>query len=212
MSEDGYLKCNCKECGNHIAFPVASLGNTVACPHCGQWTELIVASPDLPASAPRARGKLTLGLVLGSAGLILTLGVVVLFLMRDRLKSATLPSKQPEMASVLATNPPLVTNSAKPPVSEKHQKSPGDLKFGQVELEKAKVGSLVFAVGTVTNASEFQRFGVQVELDLFGKDGKKLGTAKDYKDVIEPNREWQFHALIPDQRTASARVAAVRED
>jgi len=97
-------------------------------------------------------------------------------------------------------------------IAEKPQKSPDDLKVGPVQLEKAKVGSLVYAIGTVTNASEFQRFGVQIELDLFAKNGKKLGVTKDYKDVIEPNREWQFHALIPDPRTSSAKVSSLKED
>jgi hypothetical protein len=47
---------------------------------------------------------------------------------------------------------------------------------------------------------------------LYGQNGKKLGVARDYKDIIEPNREWQFHALIPDSRTASAKVVSVKED
>src|ERR1700744_2612943 len=37
-----YLKCTCKECGNHIEFPASSLRDTIPCPHCGEWTELVL--------------------------------------------------------------------------------------------------------------------------------------------------------------------------
>ncbi len=95
---------------------------------------------------------------------------------------------------------------------EKKQKSLDDLKVSAVQLEKAKVGNLVYAIGTVTNASEFQRFGVKIEVILYNGNGKKLGVTTDYKDIIEPNREWQFRAMVLDAKTISAKVSAITEE
>jgi hypothetical protein len=210
MSNDDYLKCSCKECGNHIEFPKESAGTVAACPHCGQWTEL---TPDTPldeavvSNRKGVRSALLLGCV------VLAAAATAFFVLRNRANIASQPPAQPTKVAAMPANPP-PTNPApvKPVVAGKPQKSLDDLKVSPVQLEKAKVGSLVYAVGTVTNVSEYQRFGVQIELNLFGKNGKKLGVAKDYKDILEPGHEWQFHALIPDPRTVSAKVSSLKED
>jgi hypothetical protein len=227
MSDDSYLKCSCKECGNHIEFPEKSAGTVEACPHCGQWTELI---PDEPSPTPALDGgevietpatltgeesitaaassRKFLGLAVLLGCVVLALAIGGFFFLRIRAK-AVAPVPVPIVKAIATpTNPP----EAKPVVAEKPKKSLADLKVGTVQLEKAKVGSLVYAVGVVTNDSEFQRFGVQIELELFSQNGKRIGVAKDYKDIIEPNREWQFHALIPDARTTSAKVSSIKED
>ena len=72
--------------------------------------------------------------------------------------------------------------------------------------------SLVHAVGTVTNPSAKRRFGVRIEVDLFDAAEKKIGTAKDYQPVIEPNGEWNFRALVLPSKAASAKLAWVKED
>ena len=69
----------------------------------------------------------------------------------------------------------------------------------------------MYAVGTLTNAANRQRFGVKVELDLLDDGGQKVGGAKDYQPVIEPHGEWQFKALVVDSKAKSAKVAAVSE-
>ncbi|HTA31233.1 MAG TPA: FxLYD domain-containing protein [Candidatus Cybelea sp.] len=202
------MKCSCKECGNHIEFPVTSAGTVVTCPHCGQWTEL---KPDeLPQATPANRNGLLPAILLGCIGVAMAIGAF--WFVRNRIHVVPQTPITPIKVAAAPTNPP-PTNPApiKPAPGEKRQKSLEDLKIGPVQLEKAKVGSLVYAVGVVTNASEFQRFGVQIKLDLFGKNGKNLGTATDYKDIIEPNHEWQFHALILDPRTTSAKVSSLTE-
>ena len=45
MSETTYAKCACAQCGGHIEFPVEAAGQSVACPHCGNFTALAVAAP-----------------------------------------------------------------------------------------------------------------------------------------------------------------------
>jgi hypothetical protein len=70
----------------------------------------------------------------------------------------------------------------------------------------------VYAVGTISNATNRQRFGVKVELDLFDEAGRKVGSAKDYQAVLEPRGRWQFKALVVDSKARTAKVAAISED
>jgi hypothetical protein len=86
-----------------------------------------------------------------------------------------------------------------------------DLKASTITLQKGQ-GSLVYAVGTLRNDSDHQRFGVRIELDLLDSSGKRIGQAKDYVQVIEPHRDWRFRALVNAPRTASVRVAKIKED
>jgi hypothetical protein len=81
-----------------------------------------------------------------------------------------------------------------------------------VSIEKAPDSSLRYAVGTLHNRSERQRFGVQIELELLDAAGGKAGAAKDYRAVLEPGADWSFRALVLEPKAATARVAAVRED
>jgi len=48
MSAPGMYKCSCQSCGEHLEYPTDYEGTTVACPHCGQGTEL--HQPKLPAT------------------------------------------------------------------------------------------------------------------------------------------------------------------
>src|SRR2546423_15082904 len=83
---------------------------------------------------------------------------------------------------------------------------------GPVDLEKVKGSSLVYATGTLTSLTNRQRYGVKIELDLLDGSGKKVGQAKDYQQVMEPNGQWHFKALVVDSKAASAKVASVKED
>jgi hypothetical protein len=117
-----------------------------------------------------------------------------------RIETAPIPAAS-NAPSTLLTPP-----AALPP------KSTQDLKVGPVRLEKAKGSSLVYAVGTLRNESPHQRFGVKLELELTGPDGRKVGLAKDYRSVLEPKQEWNFRALVLDAKAVSAKVASIRED
>ena len=67
-------------------------------------------------------------------------------------------------------------------------------------------------MGTVTNPTEKQRFGVKIELELFDSADKKVGTAKDYQAVMEPKGEWRFKALVVESKAASAKLGSIKED
>jgi hypothetical protein len=102
-----------------------------------------------------------------------------------------------------------------PPVVPKGPKLLGDLKVTQVALDQpkgAKGSRLVYVTGVLKNDSDHQRFGVRVELDLLDATTNKVGTATDYRQMLEPRATWQFRALVTDRRTVGARLAGVRED
>ena len=102
-----------------------------------------------------------------------------------------------------------------PPVVPKGPKLIGDLKITQVALDQpkgAKGSRLVYVTGVLKNDSDHQRFGVRVELDLLDATTNKVGTATDYRQMLEPRATWQFRALVTDRRTVGARFAGVKED
>jgi hypothetical protein len=86
------------------------------------------------------------------------------------------------------------------------------LKAGKVSLEKSGDGRLIYAIGTVRNTSNRQRFGVKVELDVLDPQGDKLGTATDYTQVMEPGKEWKFRALVTDRTAAAAKLIDIQEE
>jgi hypothetical protein len=82
----------------------------------------------------------------------------------------------------------------------------------QYQLEKLPDRSLVYVVGTVTNGSDNQIFGLRVNFDVADKDGNNLGTATDYLDVLEPWKDWNFRALVLDTNAASAKLVKIEKD
>jgi hypothetical protein len=126
------------------------------------------------------------------------------------------PSPQPQNVSRKkkepATNTTPATSETVSTPAPKAAKSAQDLKTGTVSLEKSKGGSsLVYGVGEIRNESDYQRFGVKVELNVFDAAGKNAGKATDYIQVIEPHGSWRFHALILDPKATSAKIANVSE-
>lgn len=94
----------------------------------------------------------------------------------------------------------------------KASKSIDDLKVSAITLEKGKGSSLVYAVGKLKNNSDHQRFGVNVELEMVDGRGNRVGTAKDYRSVLEPRQEWHFRGLVLDPKAVSAKLANIREE
>lgn len=208
MKDNYYLKCSCKNCGNHIEFPATGEGQTVNCPHCSRPTRLVLdeTNPKTPVRKsfnPATLAVITCLLVAGMAA-----GV---YFWKHKGKPG-IPAPSVKLAIAPATPaPPPATNTVTSPAT-KPKKSVDDLKVSEVKLEKTKDSSLVYAVGTVKNDSDYQRFGVRIELELFNQNGKKLGTSQDYISILEPRRDWQFRALIPDSKAVTAKVATLKEE
>lgn len=140
------------------------------------------------------------------------------------LASQTSPASAPEAPSSMqagGTAAPTPSVPATPAVSlaptppPKVPKVLGDLKVTQVALDQpkgAKGSRLVYVTGVLKNDSDHQRFGVRLELDLFDTAGTKVGTATDYRQMLDPRATWQFRAIVTDRRAMAAKCVGVKED
>ncbi|EEF62722.1 FxLYD domain-containing protein [Pedosphaera parvula] len=226
MSDAKYLKGSCQHCDNHIEFPAEAAGSVVDCPHCGNHVRLVapatpITKSDTPVSpdlAPRKSSRLiALSGILGA--LIFLVVLVIGWFMWKHRQTTTTPvapavvATGSNEASSTATVPGPETNAiSNPTVINKKAKSISDLTVGEIKLEKTKGSSLVYATGTLKNDSDYQRFGVRLELDILNANGKNLGTAQDYITVIEPRHDWQFRALVVDSKATSAKVHSIKEE
>src|SRR4051794_40601314 len=128
---------------------------------------------------------------------------------RSRAAAVAKGSKEqpsPEAEDADANRAPAATTAQAP------GKSIDDLKVSPIVLRRTSGSTLVYAIGSVRNNSDQQRFGVSLELDLLDAADKKIGTAKDYAKVIEPRKDWRFRALVVAPKTATVKLAKIHED
>jgi len=205
MNKTKYLKGPCSHCRSNIEFPAELVGTTIDCPHCGKPTELLLARPPEEPSIPRKAIVWTsIAIVILAAGLVTSLSALK--------RAQRWAARQKEQAAATNMPAPAPTEETNIALSQTSSAATNNFQISPIALEKANGTSLVHATGTVTNPSDRQRFGVRVELDLLDGDGNKLGTAKDYAQVIEPSAEWHFRALVVASKAASARLASIKED
>jgi hypothetical protein len=206
MSKTKYLKGACLLCGGHLEFLADHIGMTVTCPHCQQETELqLLPVPEPPAVTRRALVWTALAVVilgLGLAAALVALNRAQRWAERQKHQAAALPSSLSVESPTASPPGALETNSA----------SSNELSASSVTLEKTAGSSLVYAVGTLRNSSSRQRFGIKVELELADATGQKVGTASDYRSLLEPGAQWQFKALVVQPKAASAKVSSIYED
>jgi hypothetical protein len=237
MSDAKYLKCPCQKCGGSIEFPAAGLGVGINCPHCGERTILFApefavvevtegqpfspsrnlphpeSESELPAENPTEKRVLNAQMAIAVIVLLLLggAGAGAFYLLKHQRES---PPKAGPTASVKTNEIVAAANDPAPaaPPTPISPKSIADLKVGAIMLEKAKSGSLVYAVGVLKNDSDYARYGVKIELDLSDAKGSRASKATDYTQVIEPRKEWRFRALILDSKAISAKLSKVTED
>ena len=210
MSKTKYLKGACQHCSGHLEFLADHIGMVVTCPHCQQETELSLLPPPEEPTVPRraliwtAVAVIILGL--GFAGALIALKRAERWARRQ--KQQQLPSATPAEPAP-ATGAP---STQQPNTVETNANSTTELPASNVTLEKTPGSSLVYAVGTIKNTSSHQRFGIKIELDLADATGRKIGTASDYRSILEPGAQWQFKALVVQPKAVSAKIASIRED
>lgn len=151
-------------------------------------------------------------LLFAIVGIGVAVGALVFLKLR---KGEPAPTRSTRLAPTL----PVQTNAgggsaAKPGASTGRPKSLEDLKvIGPVSIEKAKNSRLSYAMGTLRNDSEHQRFGVKIELELLDIAGNKLASkANDYVQMLEPRKEWPFRALVLEPKAVSAKVVSIQEE
>jgi hypothetical protein len=206
---DGYFKCVCQNCGGHIEFPGEGAGRTVPCPHCNGSTVLTVDAYGATAPVGGSTGawkKIFLALLIAATVVAADMAIVYWNHVKNNPSPAPPPSAagQPGLTSKPAAPVPIVLVAPPDPWH--------GLMAGPITLEQAGDGRLVYAVGKLRNASDHQRFGVKVELDVFNAAHDKVGTATDYTPSIDPDKEWRFRALVTDRDAATAQLTAVKED
>jgi hypothetical protein len=198
MNQTKFLKGECQHCHGQIEFSVESVGLTTDCPHCGKRTELLLAIPKEEPTIPRATIVYTIiAVVILSAGLA---GAMVALKMAQR---KVLRNKAEVVSQAAAPTSTAVDDD---PIAQ------AAFRVGAVTIEKTAGTSLRHAVGTLTNTSNRQRFGVRIQFDLFDESGQKLETTKDYQQVIEPQGEWKFRAPVMASKATAAKVTSVTED
>jgi hypothetical protein len=206
MSDIGYLKGQCENCGGHLEFPAAGTGLKIDCPHCGVQTTLTNNPPveaarteDFPAG-PKSKFS-----VVG--------GSIILILIMAAAGGAFYWFKKPESdpPGLLPTAPPATTPAEIPTPAPPSPATNDLLVAGPVTLQKTDGSALVYAVGTVKNNSDRQRFGVKIELDLLDAQDNKIGTTSDYIAILEPHKNWQFRALLAQPKAVKANAVEIEE-
>ena len=196
VASQDFQKTVCASCGGKIEFPTTAQGMKVECPHCHAQTEL--------HPMPKTGRSISRLLLFAVVGICVAIGALVF-----------LKSRKPDpTTSPPPSSTPLQTNAVAPAPAATRPKSLDDLKvIGKVSIEKAKNGRLSYAMGTLKNDSDHQRFGVKIELELFDASGNKLSNnAKDYVQVLEPRKEWPFRALVLEPKAVTAKVTSIQED
>jgi hypothetical protein len=204
-----FVKCACQHCGGHIEVPSHGLGQTIRCPHCG-WPTLLSRSKTAPAASVVAVGRASWKQIFRTAAIgvcvLAAASIVIFHNFSPKISPAPplppAPPGKPTNEMVVPAPPP----KPKPPPDLWHGLMPGE-----VTLDKPGDGRLVYAIGTLTNDTPRQRFGVKVELEVQDEQHNKLGTATDYTDVIEPGKAWKFRAMVTAKTAAAAKLTKVKE-
>ena len=196
MAKTKYLKGECQHCSGHLEFPAESIGYTATCPHCGKETELQLAPPKAEPTIPR---RIVIWTVLAVILLVGGLIISVAGLKHYQKKMAELKRGAP------ANTPPAAATPEDPYASQ-------GFKVSEVRIERTSGSTLVYAVGTIANQADRQRFGLRVELDVLDSSGQRVGAAKDYQAVLDPKAEWRFKALVINSNAAAAKISALTED
>jgi DNA-directed RNA polymerase subunit RPC12/RpoP len=207
---ESFAKCACLNCGGHIEFPLEGAGQKITCPHCGEPTLLAVthAGPVEIGGGPAARKRIYLAFAMAACVMALAGGGAYFYFNHHNSQQEVAAPVRPDQTSNF-------TSVASAPIPPPKRKTPPDpwhgLKPGKVSLEKKGDSQLIYAIGTLTNDTTRQRFGVKVEIDVLDAHRNKLGSATDYTEVIEPGKEWKFRALVTDKTATAVKLTNVKE-
>jgi uncharacterized OB-fold protein len=204
MSNNNFVKGECRHCAGHLEFPADAAGATTACPHCGQQTELV---PSVSPNKTNRSSRVVFGAGLaGLAVFVVVAGIAAaVFLVK--------PSGHSKISETQAASPVLTATSTVPvaPAVEAEERT-NDYAIAAIKLEKTPGSSLVYVTGKIRNLTGHQRFGVKIEFGLLDAGGRAVGKATDYQPVLEPNGDWRCKALVMDSKAASARLDSIHED
>jgi|ERR1017187_598120 hypothetical protein len=202
MSDTGFLKCSCQKCGGHLEFPSSRSGEVIDCPHCNEKTMLVadISGSATPSEKSPAKLKRRSPIAVGSILVVFILIAAGAMFYRSKIQNLTsIPS--PNAATSAQTNP--VIPDAVPKFN--------DFDIGQITLKKVEGSGLVYAVGTLRNKTDRQRFGVRVQMDVLDEQDTKIGSASDYIAVLEPRKDWQFRAMLTETKGVKVKLTSIEE-
>lgn len=185
----------------------------IRCPHCGEKTQLGNPSQELAAShsesvaAARKSSKRLIWIIVGIIALCAI--AAVLFYLRQEAQRR-IQELSPEFNQL--KSPPASRPAAPAPKPKSEPDLWNGLKPGAVTIEKPSKGRLIYAVGTIRNDSDKQRYGVKVTLDVLDSNGEKIGSALDQTQFIDAHKEWNFRALVTSSKAKTAKVTSITED
>jgi hypothetical protein len=197
MSTDNFVKGECRACGGHLEFPAEAAGETIECPHCGKPTKLAAGAAPNQAGISR-RKRLAIAVALFLAAVVPTLLLVL--------------NKPHAAASSALVTKAVSTNTPAAPAVPADEIRTNDFAVSAIRLEKTPGSSLVYVTGKIRNLGDSRRFGVRVELNLFDKNARPIGLAKDYQPLLEPGAEWHFKAMVMESKVVSARLNSIHEE
>jgi hypothetical protein len=203
MSNHNFVKGACHRCAGPFDFPAEAAGETIACPHCGEPTELVA-----PSKIKRL-GRL--GWAVGAMLFIVLAVLAATWHHRHQPARAGDPQSQaiPVAAAITSSVPKAADEGMTNPPDEVLT---NEFAVSTVTLEKTAGSSLVYVTGKIRNLSSRQRFGVKVEFGLFDAKDRAVGRATDYQPVLDPQGDWHFRALVMESNAESARFTSIRED
>lgn len=169
----------------------------VECPKCGGQ---ITLASDEPFTKPR--GRLLAAVV---AAVFVIMVVPVAWALFRHKAQRSVPQTVTNGAARIETIP----KSSNPPAPIEIETN--QFRIGQITLEKGEGTGITYALGTLKNSSEHQRFGVKIILDVLDADDHRIGSASDYLAVLDPAKEWRFRALVTEPGAAGVKVAGITE-
>ena len=211
MEPSSYFKSTCAHCGGHIEAPTEGAGMWIRCPHCAEKTQLVAPPPKLDAqpvarrSADNNSSDYRLAIIIGVSLLLVAAVGAALW----RVRAEALKRKPPIRATV--TTPAAASPTPKP-VPQPEPYLWNGLKPGPITIEKSAKSRLIYAIGTIRNETDKQRFGVKVALDVLDANGEKIGSAVDQTQFIDAHQDWNYKALVTSAKATTAKVTAITEN
>ncbi len=179
----------CPHCQGLVEVPGDGAVGDLHCPHCGETL----------GSQPRrssAKWGLFFAVLIVAGGAVIALAYWTFT--RPKKTAAAAAPVAPVAAKQVTPAPKVATISTN--------------NFTLSEIGFEKQGTLRYLRGALRNDLTRQRFAVKIQLDLLDANEGRVGSASDYRAVMQPGEAWHFRALALEPAAVSASVGSINED
>ena len=175
------------------------------CPGCG--LEVSIVAEECPGCGAKLKKKALPWIPVAAAAAVVLLigGGIAFFMMKKGTPSAAEAVAGSEPVEAAPDNRFSMSEERKVTLS-------GKFELLSYEVEKIEGRSLIYVIGTVTNGTPQQAFGVKVTFDLKDAAGGDAGTATDYLSALPSGDAWEFRALVLDTNAAKATLSALEKE